>query len=110
MSGFLRSSTRRNGKVSVTVLPLGKTFELASGSRLLDAVKLAGDIVTRHCGGRARCGVCHVTVLQGGRGLSKVRKGESDRLALIGGNTLRSRLSCQALLGHHRVTIEWVNH
>lgn len=110
MSGFLRTGIRRNGKASVTVLPTGKTFEMASGTRLLDAVLLTGDVTAQHCGGRARCGVCHVMVLQGARGLSKVRKGESDRLALIGGNTLRSRLSCQAFLGHHRVTIELVNH
>ena len=110
MSGYLRTGIRRNAKTWVTVLPSGKTVELASGARLLEAVLLAGDVITRHCGGRARCGVCHVLVLQGGRGLSKVREDERERLAQIGGKESRSRLSCQAVLGNHEVTIELINH
>lgn len=110
MSSFLRTGIRRNGKAWVTVLPLGKTIEMASGARLFDAVLLAGDAVAPHCGGRARCAVCHVLVLQGGRGLSKVRKEERNRLAQIDGKAAQSRLSCQAVLGSHRVTIELLNH
>ncbi len=110
MSSFLRTGIRRNGKAWVTVLPLGKTIEMASGTRLFDAVLLAGDVITPHCGGRARCAVCHVRVLQGGRGLSKVRKDERERLAQLSGKAVQSRLSCQAFLGSHRVTIELLNH
>ncbi len=110
MASYLRTGIRRNAKTWVTVLPFGKTVEMASGARLLDAVLLLGDVITQHCGGRARCGVCHVRVLQGGRGLSKVRKDERERLAQIGGKEAQSRLSCQAVLGNHKVTIEWVNH
>jgi 2Fe-2S ferredoxin len=51
-----------------------------------------------------------VLVLQGGRGLSKLRKDERERLAQIGGKESQSRLSCQAVLGIHKVTIELVNH
>ncbi len=110
MSRFLRTGFRRNGKAWVTVLPLGKTVEMDHGARLLDAVLLAGNVIPQHCGGRARCGVCHVLVLQGGRGLSKVRGNERDRLAQIGGKEPQSRLSCQAVLGNHKVTIELINH
>lgn len=111
MSGFLRTGLRRTPTIPVTVLPQGKTVEIASGARLLDAVLLAGvGVKEDHCGGRARCGVCHVLVLQGGRGLSKMRKDESDWLARHGGKEPRSRLSCQALLGNHGVTIQLINH
>lgn len=110
MSSFLRTGIRRNGKAWVTVLPLGKTIEIASGARLFDAVLLAGDADTPHCGGRARCAVCLVQVLRGGRGLSKVQKEERDRLAKITGKAAHSRLSCQAVLAGHRVTIELLNH
>jgi len=110
MASYLRTGIRRNAKTWVTVLPSGKTVEMASGDRLLDALLLAGDVITPHCGGRARCGVCHVLVLQGGRGLSKVRKDERERLAQIGGRASQSRLSCQAVLGIHSVTIQLVNH
>ncbi|MDD5035476.1 MAG: 2Fe-2S iron-sulfur cluster-binding protein, partial [Methylococcaceae bacterium] len=92
----------------MTVLPSGKSVEMASGARLLDAVLLTGDVITHQCGGRARCGDCHVLVLQGGRGLSKVGREERERLALIAGTASQSRLSCQALLGLHKVTIELV--
>lgn len=111
MSRFLRTGFRRNGKIWVTVLPVGKTVEMTSGARLFDAVLLTGNSSKReHCGGHARCGVCHVLVLQGGRGLSKVRKEERDWLAQNGGKESQSRLSCQAVLGNHKVTIELVNH
>lgn len=110
MASYLRTGSRRNAKASVTVLPSGKTVEVASGARLFDALLLAGNVVTQHCGGRARCGICHVRVLQGARGLSKVRKGERERLAQLGGKESKSRLSCQAFLGNHKVMIELVNH
>ena len=111
MASYLRTGFRRNAKTWVTVLPLGKTVEMASGARLLDAVLLTGAAIPQHCGGRARCGVCHVLVLQGGRGLSRARKDERERIAQIGGErTHQSRLSCQAVLGVHEVTIELVNH
>ena len=110
MSGFLRNEIKRSGKACVTVLPAGQTFEMASGSPLIEAVMRVTDLVTKYCGGRARCGVCHVMVRQGARGLSKIRKSESDRLARLGGAITHSRLSCQALVGHRRVTIELVNH
>jgi 2Fe-2S ferredoxin len=111
MASYLRTGIRRAAKIAVTVLPSGKTVEVASGARLFDALLLAGNVVTQHCGGRARCGICHVLVLQGGRGLSKVRKDERLRLAQLGGReSSKSRLSCQAFLGNQKVMIELINH
>jgi 2Fe-2S ferredoxin len=110
MSGYLRTGLRRNGKTWVKVLPLGKTVEMASGARLFDALLLAGAVLRPHCGGQARCGICRVLVVQGGRGLSKMRKDERAWLAQIDGPAGQSRLSCQALLGNHQVTIELINH
>ncbi|QSA99308.1 2Fe-2S iron-sulfur cluster-binding protein [Methylococcus sp. EFPC2] len=110
MASYLRTGIRRNAKTWVTVLPAGKTVEMVSGTRLVDAVLLTGAELPRRCGGHARCGVCHVMVLHGGRGLSKARKDERERIAQIGGEQSQSRLSCQAVLGRHEVTIELVNH
>lgn len=109
MASYLRTEIRRNATTAVTVMPSGRTVELASGARLIDALLLAGQVLTEHCGGRARCGVCHVRVLEGARGLSKVRRDERQRLTQIGGMEATSRLSCQAILGIHKVMIELVN-
>ena len=110
MASYLRTGLKRHGKTAVTILPLGKTVQVPSGIRLLDAVLLTGLEIPPHCGGRARCGSCHVRVVQGERGLSKARKDERERIAALGSGQLQSRLSCQAMLGRHEVTIELVNH
>ena len=110
MSRYLRTGSRRNARISVTVMPSGKTVEMISGASLLEALSQASDKVAFRCGGRPLCGACHVIVLQGGRGLSKVRREERERLAQINGTDALSRLSCQALLGVHEVTVELVNH
>jgi len=106
MSGYLRTGIRRNAKVCVTVLPSGKTVRISSGSRLLDAVLLTGDAIVHKCGGHARCGECHVLVRSGGRGLSKIRPDEREKLENIRGTETLSRLSCQAVLGSREITIE----
>lgn len=111
MSGFLRTGLRRGNTILVTVLPMGTTVEMASGQRLLDALLLAGgQEAPEDCGGPARCGVCHVLVLRGGRGLSKVRKEEREWLDKMAGAEPGSRLSCKAVLGNHEVTIQLFNH
>lgn len=106
MSGYLRTGIRRNSKIWVTVLPSGKAVELASGASLLEAVLLTGHAVADKCAGHSLCGECHVWVLEGGRSLSKVRHDEQERLGRITGRETMSRLSCQAVLGSHEVTIE----
>ncbi|WP_338457669.1 2Fe-2S iron-sulfur cluster-binding protein [Methylococcus capsulatus] len=90
----------------MTVLPSGKTVEISSGSRLLDAVLLTGDAIVPRCGGHARCGECHVLVLNGGRSLSKIRSDEREKLENMRGTETLSRLSCQAVLGSREITIE----
>jgi ferredoxin len=110
MASFLRKEIRRAIKTVVTILPSGQNVLVTSGSRLWEAVQLSGAAMSDHCGGRARCSVCHVMVLEGGEGLSAMHKDERAQLALIGGSAAKSRLSCQAVLGSHKVTIELVNH
>lgn len=110
MAGFLRTGKRRNAKTVVTILPSGITVRAASGARLLDTVLSAGFGLAHPCGGRARCGSCHVLVREGCRGLSKIRRDESDRLSRLEGTLLWSRLACQAVLGTHAVTIQLISH
>jgi len=110
MSGFLRTGKRRNAKARVTVLPAGRSVQVARGVNLLEAIAVAGETVAHRCGGRARCGECHVLVRQGWRGLSKVRQAERDRLTQLCGAESLSRLACQAILGiHNNVIIELIN-
>jgi 2Fe-2S ferredoxin len=111
MSGFLRTEKRRNAKAWVTVLPSGKTVQVERGANLLEAIAAAGETIAQRCGGRARCGECHVLVRQGWRNLSKVRQAERDRLTQLCGADSLSRLACQAALGvHNKVIIELINH
>jgi 2Fe-2S ferredoxin len=111
MAGYLRTEKRRNAKIWLTVLPSGKTVETSSGANLLEAIRVAGEAIAHRCGGRARCGECHVLVLQGWRGLSKPRQTERDRLAQMREAESLSRLACQAALGiHNKVIIKLIHH
>lgn len=110
MTGFLRTGKRRCAKAAVTILPSGRRVELASGSKLLDAMLAAGEGIDHQCGGRALCGTCHVLVAEGRRGLSKIRRAELERLAQLDGVETWSRLACQAVLGTRDVTIQLISH
>ncbi|HYE37573.1 2Fe-2S iron-sulfur cluster-binding protein [Methylocaldum sp.] len=94
----------------MTVLPSGKTVQVASGVNLLEVVLAAGEGIVHQCGGRARCGSCHVLVREGCRSLSKIRREELERLARLDGANVSSRLACQAVLGTHNVTVELISH
>ncbi len=49
----------------VTCLPSGKSVDAASGTELLDAVRLAGADVDAPCGGKGTCGKCIVHITSG---------------------------------------------
>jgi 2Fe-2S ferredoxin len=90
----------------LTIAPSGKTVEAAEGGTLLDALLAAGEKIATKCGGEATCGACHVFVLEGRKGVSKMAKLENARLDEIIGVGSKSRLACQVVVGTEPVTVE----
>ena len=91
---------------TLTVLPSGKSYEVAAGTSLLKALQAAGEPVISKCGGEAKCESCHVFVTVGRKSLSKIQRVENEKLDGIVGVSSNSRLACQALLGEEAVTVE----
>ncbi len=90
----------------LTITPSGKTVDAVEGGTLLDALLAAGEKITSECGGEAKCGACHIFVLEGRKGISKMSKLENERLDSIVGVGSKSRLACQARFGSENVTVE----
>ncbi|MDD2926655.1 2Fe-2S iron-sulfur cluster-binding protein [Rhodoferax sp.] len=91
---------------TLTVLPSGKSYEVAAGTSLLKALQAAGEPIISKCGGEAKCESCHVYVTVGRKSLSKIQRVENEKLDGIVGVSSNSRLACQALLGEEAVTVE----
>ncbi|PXW23996.1 2Fe-2S iron-sulfur cluster-binding protein [Paraburkholderia caballeronis] len=91
---------------TLTVLPSGKTYDVAAGITLLKALLDAGEHIAHKCEGKAECGSCHVFIQEGRKSLSKAQRAENDRLDTIIGVGSKSRLACQAVLGDEAVTVE----
>lgn len=91
---------------TLTVLPSGKSYEVAPGTSLLKALQAAGEPIISKCGGEARCESCHVMVPVGRKSLSKIQRLENEKLDGIVGVSSGSRLACQAILGDEVVTVE----
>jgi len=91
---------------NLTVLPSGKTYDVAAGTTLLQALMDAGEPVQHKCDGKAKCGSCHLSVQEGRKTLSKIQKLENEMLDTLVGIGSKSRLACQALLGTEPVTVE----
>ena len=93
---------------TLTVTPGGQTLEVGEGVTILAAL-LAAEIpdMPHKCGGKAKCGSCHIFVHEGRKGLSKIGREENERLDQIVGIGSKSRLACQAIvLGTENVKIE----
>jgi 2Fe-2S ferredoxin len=92
---------------TLTVLPSGKSFEVAEGTTLLAALLGAEMGILHKCEEQAKCGSCHIYVQEGRKGISKIAREENERLDTIVGIGSKSRLACQAkMLGTENVTIE----
>ncbi len=91
-----------------TVLPSGKTYDVASGTTLLAALQSVGEEILSKCGGEGKCETCHVLVSVGRKSLSKIKPTENEKLDGMIGISSNSRLACQAILGEEPVTVEWV--
>lgn len=93
----------------VTIKPSGKTVEIPEGVNLLEAVVTAGEAIGHKCQGRGECCDCHVFVLEGRKGISRVGPVENAKLDTLVGIGSKSRLACQATVGSDDVTIEVVS-
>lgn len=91
---------------NLTILPAGKTVAVAAGISILEALLAADQAIASKCGGKARCGSCHVFVHDGRKSLSKIESPENQKLDTIVGVGSKSRLACQARIGTEDVTVE----
>jgi len=90
----------------LTIQPSGKTHDAAPGTSILQAILDAGEALVSKCGGNAKCGKCHVFVVDGRKGISRIGPLENATLDTLVGIGSQSRLACQALLGTEPVTVE----
>ncbi|GLU32183.1 2Fe-2S iron-sulfur cluster-binding protein [Trinickia caryophylli] len=90
----------------LTVVPSGKTYDVAAGATLLQALLGTGESIAHKCDGKAECGSCHLFVQEGRKSLSKIQRSENEKLDTIVGVGSKSRLACQAVLGEEPVTVE----
>ncbi|MFC3683741.1 2Fe-2S iron-sulfur cluster-binding protein [Hydrogenophaga luteola] len=91
---------------TLTVLPSGKTYDVATGTSIMKALLAAGETIAQKCGGNASCGSCHIFVTEGRKSISRIQKQENDKLDTLVGVGSKSRLACQAVLGDEPVTVE----
>lgn len=90
----------------VTILPDGKSVEVAPGTSLLEASIRAGAMHGSACGGACACSTCHVWVLEGLSSLSEAEELELDILDRAFDVKPSSRLGCQARVGEADVVFE----
>lgn len=91
---------------NLTVQPSGKTYQAVAGSSILSALLAGGETIAHKCDGKAECGSCHISVLEGRKSLSKIQREENERLDATVGVGSKSRLACQAIVGEEDLTIE----
>jgi ferredoxin, 2Fe-2S len=91
---------------NMTVLPINKTVPAVEGATILQVMLAAGIEVPGKCGGEAKCGGCHVVVVEGRKSLSRTQRLENERLDSLIGVGSRSRLACQVIVGAENFTIE----
>ncbi|MDP2153346.1 MAG: 2Fe-2S iron-sulfur cluster-binding protein [Methylotenera sp.] len=90
----------------LTVQPSGKTYQAATGSSILSALLAGGENIAHKCDGKAECGTCHISVLEGRKSLSKIQRAENEMLDATIGVGTKSRLACQSIVGEEDLSIE----
>src|SRR5664279_2304334 len=91
----------------ITLAPSGQTIEAVEGATILSAILAALPDFPHKCEGNAKCGSCHISLLEGRKGVSKISKVENEMLDTLVGVGSKSRLACQAtVLGTEDIKIE----
>ncbi len=91
----------------ITLVPSGKTVEAAEGMSILAAILLVDPDFPHKCDGNAKCGSCHISLLEGRKGVSKISREENEMLDTLVGVGSKSRLACQAkVLGTEDIKVE----
>lgn len=91
----------------LTIMPSGKSIEVAEGTTLLAAILTVDETLSHKCDGKAACGTCHIFVHEGRKGISKIAREENEKLDSIVGVGSKSRLACQAkVLGTENIKVE----
>ena len=91
--------------MKITFLPLNRTVEVDPGTTILEAAR-ENDIELEHnCGGFCACTTCHVVLQAGEDNLSEIEECEDERLSMVEGLTIHSRLGCQAAVETGDVTV-----
>ncbi len=81
--------------------------EANEGETLLSVILKAIPGFPHKCEGNAKCGSCHISLLEGRKGVSKTTRDENAKLDEIVGVGSKSRLACQAsILGTENVKVE----
>jgi 2Fe-2S ferredoxin len=92
---------------TLTILPNNVTVDVSEGTNLLQALIDAGQKLAAKCGGKASCGGCHLFLVGGRKGISRMTPEENAKLDTIVGVGSKSRLACQmTILGTEPVTVE----
>jgi 2Fe-2S ferredoxin len=92
---------------TITIKPSGTTQEAAEGTTLLEAIRSAGVPIECTCETNKKYDPCHIFVLEGKKGLNKMKSPENERLDAMVGVGSKSRLACQCVVnGTENVTVE----
>lgn len=91
---------------TVTIMPSGNRVEAGEGASILSILLGTDEKIQHNCDGKATCGTCHIFVLEGRKGVSKITREENEKLDSIVGVGSKSRLACQARLGEEDVVVE----
>lgn len=94
-------------KFRVTFMPMNQVIEVDPAKipfgdtglpgSLLDIAMGHGLDIDHACGGVSACSTCHVIIKKGEASLNEAQDFELDMVSIAPGNTIESRLACQAV-------------
>jgi 2Fe-2S ferredoxin len=88
------------------ICPEGREITAPAGTSVCEALLDHGVEIEHACELSCACTTCHVVVRRGYESLGEIDESEEDLLDRAWGLEPTSRLSCQAILSDHDVTIE----